>query len=107
MEAHPVDAWTDDDNGKAKIVVASARTEAERCATAETCVTKLSVQIPPVIDDLNVFNMPYLFRDTKHMQKVIDGPIGQELMDKVTSNPKAVQTGQHSSPISLQFGQRY
>ncbi len=43
----------------------------------------------PVIDDLNVFNMPYLFRDTKHMQKVIDGPIGQELMDKVTNNPKA------------------
>jgi len=53
MEAHPVDAWTDDDNGKAKIVVASARSEAERCATAETCVTELSVQIPPVIDDLN------------------------------------------------------
>jgi tripartite ATP-independent transporter DctP family solute receptor len=43
----------------------------------------------PVVDDLNVFNMPYLFRDTKHMQKVIDGPIGQELMDKVTNNPKA------------------
>jgi tripartite ATP-independent transporter DctP family solute receptor len=43
----------------------------------------------PVIDELNVFNMPYLFRDTKHMQKVIDGPIGQELMDKVTNNPKA------------------
>jgi tripartite ATP-independent transporter DctP family solute receptor len=43
----------------------------------------------PVIDELNVFSMPYLFRDTKHMQKVIDGPIGQELMDKVTNNPKA------------------
>src|SRR5271169_264649 len=43
----------------------------------------------PVIDELNVFNMPYLFRDTKHMQKVIDGPLGQELMDKVTNNPKA------------------
>src|SRR5664279_6107984 len=43
----------------------------------------------PVIDDLNVFNMPYLFRNTEHMQKVIDGPIGQELMDKVTNNPKA------------------
>ena len=42
----------------------------------------------PVIDELNVFSMPYLFRDTKHMQKVIDGPIGQELMDKVTNNPK-------------------
>src|SRR3954470_19727606 len=28
----------------------------------------------PVIDELNVFNMPYLFRSTAHMQKVIDGP---------------------------------
>ena len=43
----------------------------------------------PVVDDLNVFNMPYLFRSTAHMQKVIDGPIGQELMDKVTNDPKA------------------
>ena len=43
----------------------------------------------PVIDELNVFNMPYLFRNTAHMQKVIDGAIGQELMDKVTNNPKA------------------
>ena len=53
MEAHPIDAWTDDDNEKAKIVVASARSEAERCATAETCVTKLSIQIPPLIDDIH------------------------------------------------------
>src|SRR6202165_206863 len=43
----------------------------------------------PVIDELNVFNMPYLFRSTAHMQKVIEGPIGRELMDKVTNNPKA------------------
>jgi tripartite ATP-independent transporter DctP family solute receptor len=43
----------------------------------------------PVIDELNVFNLPFLFRNTAHMQKVIDGPIGQELLDKVTNNPKA------------------
>src|SRR6201998_4129106 len=43
----------------------------------------------PVVDELNVFNMPYLFRSTAHMQKVIDGPIGQELLDKVSNNPKA------------------
>src|ERR1700751_3186119 len=43
----------------------------------------------PVIDDLNVFNLPFLFRSTTHMQKVIDGPIGQELLDKVTGNAKA------------------
>ncbi len=27
----------------------------------------------PVVDDLNVFNLPYVFRNTEHMQKVIDG----------------------------------
>jgi tripartite ATP-independent transporter DctP family solute receptor len=43
----------------------------------------------PVIDELNVFNLPFLFRNTAHMQKVIDGPIGQELLDKVSNNPKA------------------
>ena len=47
----------------------------------------------PVIDELNVFNMPYLFRSTAHMQKVIDGPIGQELLDKVTNNPNARLVG--------------
>ncbi len=53
MEAHPIDAWTEDNNVKAGIFVASAKSEAERCATAETCVTKLSLQIPPVIDDIH------------------------------------------------------
>src|SRR6266480_1170471 len=43
----------------------------------------------PVVDELNVFNMPYLFRSTAHMNKVIDGSIGQELLDKVTNNPRA------------------
>ena len=47
----------------------------------------------PVIDDLNVFNLPFLFRNTAHMQKVIDGAIGQELLDKVTNNPKAGLVG--------------
>src|ERR1700676_2830258 len=47
----------------------------------------------PVVDDLNVFNLPFLFRNTAHMEQVIDGPIGQELLDKVTSNPKAGLVG--------------
>jgi len=47
----------------------------------------------PVIDDLNVLNMPFLFRDTAHMNKVVDGPIGQELLDKVTNNPAAKLVG--------------
>jgi tripartite ATP-independent transporter DctP family solute receptor len=45
--------------------------------------------IGPVIDDLNVFNLPFLFRNNAHMQKVIDGPIGNELLDKVSANGTA------------------
>src|SRR4249920_2399175 len=44
----------------------------------------------PVVDDLNVFNMPYVFRNTAHLQQVIDGPIGQELLDKVTNSGKGL-----------------
>src|SRR6516162_2563400 len=44
--------------------------------------------IGPVIDDLNVFNLPFLFRNTAHMQNVIDGAIGTELLDKVTRTKK-------------------
>jgi tripartite ATP-independent transporter DctP family solute receptor len=47
----------------------------------------------PVVADLNVFNLPFLFRNTAHMQKVIDGPIGQELLDKVTGNANAGLVG--------------
>jgi tripartite ATP-independent transporter DctP family solute receptor len=47
----------------------------------------------PVIDDLNVFNLPFLFRNTAHMQKVIDGPLGDELLEKVTNNPRAGLVG--------------
>jgi tripartite ATP-independent transporter DctP family solute receptor len=40
----------------------------------------------PVIDELNVFNMPFIFRDEAHMRKVIDGPIGAELLDRISAN---------------------
>jgi tripartite ATP-independent transporter DctP family solute receptor len=49
--------------------------------------------IGPVISDLNVLNLPFLFRDTAHMQKVIDGPVGQDLLDKVTANAGAGLVG--------------
>src|SRR5690242_19925718 len=47
----------------------------------------------PVVSDLNVFNLPFLFRNTAHMQKVIDGAIGEELLDKVTANANAGLVG--------------
>src|SRR5580700_10623757 len=45
--------------------------------------------IGPVIGDLNVLNLPFLFRNTAHMEKVMDGEIGTGLLDEVTSDPKA------------------
>ncbi|BAU72277.1 TRAP transporter substrate-binding protein [Metapseudomonas furukawaii] len=40
--------------------------------------------VGPVVPDVNVFNMPFVFRDHAHMRKVIDGEIGQEILDKIT-----------------------
>jgi len=60
LEAHPIDAWEDEANQKDKIEVASAKTESERCETAQNCVTKLSLEIPPLVDDLaNSTEMAY------------------------------------------------
>ena len=41
----------------------------------------------PVVPAVNVFNMPFVFRDEAHMRKVIDGPIGQEILDAITASP--------------------
>ncbi len=42
-----------------------------------------------VVDNLNVFNLPFVFRDTAHMRAVIDGPIGDRLLKEITDNPKS------------------
>ena len=53
-------------------------------------IARISVgAMGPVVDDLNVFNMPFIFRDEAHMRKVIDGPIGQELLERVSSSPQS------------------
>jgi tripartite ATP-independent transporter DctP family solute receptor len=43
--------------------------------------------VGPVVPEVNVFNMPFVFRDIAHMRAVIDGPIGQELLDKISASP--------------------
>ncbi len=43
--------------------------------------------IGPVVPEVNVFNMPFVFRDIPHMRKVIDGAVGDELMAKVSASP--------------------
>jgi len=43
----------------------------------------------PIVDDINVINMPFLFKNTAHANKMMDGGIGQELLDKITASPNA------------------
>lgn len=43
--------------------------------------------IGPIVPEVDVFNMPFVFRDIPHMRAVIDGPIGAELLEKVTNSP--------------------
>ena len=43
--------------------------------------------VGPVVPEVNIFNMPFVFRDIPHMRAVIDGPIGQELLDKISASP--------------------
>jgi type I thyroxine 5'-deiodinase len=52
QEAHALDAWQDDDNIKAHIFQRTERTLSERCSVAGTCVTKLGIEFPALIDDL-------------------------------------------------------
>lgn len=53
-------------------------------------IARVSVgPVGSVVDNLNVFNLPFVFRDTNHMRAVIDGPIGDRLLKEITDNPKS------------------
>ena len=43
----------------------------------------------PIVDDINVVNMPFLFKSIAHSEKMMDGEIGQELLDKISANANA------------------
>jgi tripartite ATP-independent transporter DctP family solute receptor len=43
--------------------------------------------IGPIVPEVNVFNMPFVFRSEAHMRAVIDGAVGQSILDKVTNSP--------------------
>jgi len=52
-------------------------------------IARISVgPVGTIVDDLNVFNMPFVFRSEAHMRKVIDGEIGKEMLAKVSGNPR-------------------
>src|SRR5688572_18579000 len=51
-------------------------------------IARISVgPMGPIVPELNVFNLPFMFRDDAHMEKVIDGQIGEEMLKKLTDSP--------------------
>ncbi len=51
QEAHPVDAWQDEDNLKDDVLVQSTKTSDQRYTVAGVCVKNLGIEIPAIIDD--------------------------------------------------------
>jgi len=46
-------------------------------------MTRVSVSaVSSFVRDLDAFQLPYLYRDANHMWKVLNGPIGQEILKK-------------------------
>jgi tripartite ATP-independent transporter DctP family solute receptor len=83
-----------DSNGKLTFkmfaggVLGSEKEVIEQAQVGAIQMARVSLGIVgPVVPDVNVFNMPFVFRDIKHMRAVIDGPIGQELLDKISASP--------------------
>ena len=53
-------------------------------------IARISVgPMGPLVPEFDVFNLPFVFRDGAHMEKVIDGPIGDELLKKLSDHPTA------------------
>lgn len=53
QEAHPTDLWQLPSNVKAGILFASPRSGDERASTALTCVSRLEIRIPAVLDRMD------------------------------------------------------
>jgi tripartite ATP-independent transporter DctP family solute receptor len=80
-------------NGKYKIqMYPSMQLGGEKEMTEQAQVGALQIArisvgpIGTIVDDFNVFNMPFVFKDEAQMRKVIDGPIGTEVLDKLTNS---------------------
>lgn len=68
-------------------VLGSEKEVVEQVQLGAVQMTRVSLgTLGPVIPEVNAFNMPFVFRDHEHMRKVIDGPIGQEILDKITNS---------------------
>jgi len=81
-------------NGKYKLqmfpggVLGAEKEMVEQTQVGAIQIARISLGVlGPVVPTVNVFNMPFVFRNEAHMRAVIDGPIGQEILDAITASP--------------------
>lgn len=68
-------------------VLGSEKEVIEQTQIGAVQLTRVSLgSVGPVVPATNVFNMPFVFRDIDHMRKVVDGEIGQEILDAITDS---------------------
>ena len=101
-EAHPSDVWQMQSNVRDKVVFASPRSEEERASVAGTCVRKLGIEIPAVLDEFgNSTESAYtawpdrlylIDRNGKVAYKSKPGPFGFKPDDLAAALRKAVVT---------------
>ena len=60
-EAHPSNAWQMASNVRENVVFADPRTFEERTAVAESCVRKLGIRMPALVDDRTASRIDQLF----------------------------------------------
>jgi tripartite ATP-independent transporter DctP family solute receptor len=62
----------------------------EQAQVGALAIARISVgPMGPIVPEINVFNLPFMFRDDAHMEKVIDGEVGDELLKKLSEHPTA------------------
>jgi type I thyroxine 5'-deiodinase len=86
LEAHSADVWQMPSNVKQGVIYSLPRTYEERTAVADSCVTKLSIRIPALIDTFeNTTEKAYtgwpdriyvIDRDGRVAFKTTPGPFG-------------------------------
>lgn len=86
QEAHPTDLWQVASNVRDGVILASPRSDGERNETATTCVRKLGIKIPALLDGIaNTTERAYtgwpdrlylIGRDGRVIYKSAPGPYG-------------------------------
>jgi len=76
-------------NGRIVVEVYHSKQLGEEAAVIEQVqlgaidMTRVSISaVSSFVRDLDAFQLPYLYRDAAHMWKVLDGPIGDEILKK-------------------------